>query len=72
MVNQEGTAARWDSRGGCPRTMMSARPGLDTVRAVADQDRNSERVSFSLQEAAQHGRSDRGGVLLFDATHHHA
>ena len=30
------------------------------------------RVSCSLAEAAQHGGSHGGGVLLFDAAHHHA
>ena len=45
---------------------------LDPIRPVADQRQEFRARFLFFAEAAQHGRSHGGGVLLFDSAHHHA
>src|ERR1700722_7085327 len=46
--------------------------GLDAVGALANQGKEFRTRFFFVAEAAQHGRGDGGGMLLFHAAHHHA
>src|SRR5271169_3910532 len=57
---------------GLPALLCSTRLDSDVVRsALADKSQElSPRVL--LLENANHGRRDGGGILLFDAAHHHA
>src|SRR6185369_13036983 len=45
---------------------------LNSVRSIANQREEFGPCLLFLAEAAQHGRSYRGRVLLFDTAHHHA
>src|ERR1700726_1970328 len=64
------TRSDWPDAGGGSRATQTSL--LDAVGALADQGEEFGPRFFLVAEAAQHRGGNRGGVLLFDAAHHHA